>query len=124
MAEASFDWAQRFDEAARVLLAESPESVAGLEHHADYPAAAPTPDHFIPLLYLAGVAAAAGCPAEVLVDGYAYGSLSMASYAVDLPCPPAGAGADRSGRAGRDSGRRHQHVGTPGGVHDDAPPGR
>jgi 4,5-DOPA dioxygenase extradiol len=94
MAEASYDWAQRFDEAARSLLTESPESVAGLEDHADYPAAAPTPDHFIPLLYLAGVAAAAGCPAEVLVDGYAYGSLSMASYAVDLPCPPAGPGAD------------------------------
>ena len=84
MGERSFDWAQRFDEAARTLLGEAPDTVAGLEHHPDFRAAAPTPDHFIPLLYLAGVAAAAGRPAEVLVDGYAYGSLSMASYAVDL----------------------------------------
>ncbi len=93
MAERSFDWARRFGEAARGLLADEPGTVAGLEHHPDYDAAAPTPDHFIPLLYLGGVAAAAGRPAEVLIDGYAYGSLSMASYAVDLPCPAAGDGA-------------------------------
>jgi 4,5-DOPA dioxygenase extradiol len=84
MAGRSFDWAERFDEAARTLLGKAPDTAPGLEHHPDYRVAAPTPDHFIPLLYLAGVAAAAGRPAEVLVDGYAYGSLSMASYAVDL----------------------------------------
>ena len=84
MEERSFDWNQRFDEAARALRGEAPDTLAGLEHDRDFRAAAPTPDHFIPLLYLAGVAAAAGRPAEVLVDGYAYGSLSMASYAVDL----------------------------------------
>jgi 4,5-DOPA dioxygenase extradiol len=86
MADRSFDWAQRFDEAARTLLCEAPDTVTGLEHHPDFRAAAPTPDHFIPLLYLAGVAAAAGRPAEPLVDGYAYGSLSMTSYTVDLAC--------------------------------------
>jgi 4,5-DOPA dioxygenase extradiol len=85
MAEHSFAWAQRFGEAAGTLLAEDPESVAGLEHHPDFRAAAPTPDHFIPLLYLAGVAAVAGRPAEAIIDGYAYGSLSMASYALDPP---------------------------------------
>jgi 4,5-DOPA dioxygenase extradiol len=42
----------------------------------------PTPDHFIPLLYLAGLAAAADGGAEALVRGYALGSLSMTCYGV------------------------------------------
>jgi 4,5-DOPA dioxygenase extradiol len=87
MSERSFAWAERFGDAARTLLADDPDSVSGLEHHPDFRAAAPTPDHFIPLLYLAGVAAAAGRPAEPIIDGYAYGSLSMASYALDAPGP-------------------------------------
>ena len=52
----------------------------------------PTPDHFIPLLYLAGLAGDADRAADVLVDGYAYGSLSMAAYTLDAACPPAPAG--------------------------------
>ena len=87
MADRGFDWARRFDEAARAVLGEAPDTVVGLEAHRDFRVAAPTPDHFIPLLYLAGVAAAAGRPADVLVDGYAYGSLSMTSYTVDLGSP-------------------------------------
>ena len=51
-----------------------------MQTHRDFELAAPTPDHFIPLLYFAGVAAAAGRPAETLIEGYAMGSLSMTSY--------------------------------------------
>ena len=77
-----FDWARRFDEAATEVLAGDPAAAAGLSAHPDYGTAAPTPDHFLPLLYVAGVAAAAGRGADVLVEGYAYGSLSMTAYTV------------------------------------------
>lgn len=78
-----FDWARRFDDAARSVMTESPGDVGGLSAHADFHAAAPTPDHFIPLLYLAGLADAAGRTTDVLVDGCAYGSLSMTAYTLD-----------------------------------------
>jgi 4,5-DOPA dioxygenase extradiol len=78
--DAAFDWAQRFDDAAAQIMTTAPVDVTRLEDHADFTRAAPTPDHFIPLLYLAGLASAAGQTADVLVDGYAMGSLSMVSY--------------------------------------------
>lgn len=78
--DAGFDWAERFDEAAREVMTASPEDFEGLAEHRDFAAAAPTPDHFLPLAYLAGLAGAAGQKADVPVDGYAMGSLSMTSY--------------------------------------------
>jgi 4,5-DOPA dioxygenase extradiol len=81
--DGAYAWAQRFDEAVRSVVTSSPEDVLGLSEHADYGQAVPTPDHIIPLLYFAGLAAAAGQPADVLVDGYAYGSLSMTCYTLD-----------------------------------------
>lgn len=86
--DAAFEWCRRFDDAARSLLESSPEEAPALEGHADFSSAVPTPDHFIPLLYLAGLAGAAARPAHVLVDGYVMGSLSMASYSLDGPRPP------------------------------------
>jgi 4,5-DOPA dioxygenase extradiol len=88
--DAGFDWAVRFDEAVRDLMRDAPGTAASLQSHRDFDAAAPTPDHFIPLLYIAGLAAATGTGtgaatatgADVLVDGYAYGSLSMTCYTV------------------------------------------
>jgi 4,5-DOPA dioxygenase extradiol len=78
--EAGFDWAERFDEAARATVVAAPGDVLALASHSDYALAVPTPDHFIPLVYFAGVAAASGAQPEVVVDGYAYGSLSMTCY--------------------------------------------
>ena len=89
-----FDWAHRFDEAARDVMTTKPEDVLSLLGHPDYERSAPTPDHFLPLVTLAGVAAASGAEPEVLVDGYDLGSLSMTSYALDVVCPePEGDGA-------------------------------
>jgi 4,5-DOPA dioxygenase extradiol len=81
--EVGFDWAQRFNEAARELMTNNPAGVGSLDAHGDYALAVPTPDHFLPLLYVAG--ATGGALAEVLVDGYAYGSLSMTAYGVGMP---------------------------------------
>jgi 4,5-DOPA dioxygenase extradiol len=80
-----FDWAQRFDGDAKVRMLTDPTEFAALDAHRDYGHAVPTPDHFIPALYLAGLAGAAETPdTEVLVDGYAYGSLSMTAYTLGL----------------------------------------
>jgi 4,5-DOPA dioxygenase extradiol len=81
--DAAFDWAQRFDEDAKRLMTTAPAEVVKLADHPDYQLAVPTPEHFVPLLYVAGVAKAAAKPAKVLIDGYAMGALSMTGYTVD-----------------------------------------
>jgi len=83
-----FDWAERFDDAVVAQLASDPGAILKVSDHPDYSLAVPTPDHFIPLLYIAGLAAASGEPMEPLLRGYAMGSLSMTSYGVgtDLRC--------------------------------------
>jgi 4,5-DOPA dioxygenase extradiol len=83
----AFDWARRLDDAARELLTDRPGEILRLQEHPDFPRAAPTPDHFLPVVYLAGLAAAENRPARVLVDGYAYGSLSMTAYLLDADGP-------------------------------------
>lgn len=75
-------WAQRFDDAAAELMTSRPGDIAALADHPDFAAAVPTTDHLIPLLYTAGIAAAASSRAEPLVRGYALGSLSMTCYGV------------------------------------------
>jgi 4,5-DOPA dioxygenase extradiol len=83
--DGAFDWAQRFDDDAAAIMTSAPGELPRLQHHADFALAVPTPDHFIPLLYVAGLAAAADDTAHVSVDGYAMGSLSMTSYVVGGP---------------------------------------
>lgn len=87
--DGAFDWAERFDTEAKRLMLERPHDIASLASHRDYRMAVPTDEHFLPLLYIAGLASAAGKPAEVLVDGYAYGSLSMTAYTLGAHCPEA-----------------------------------
>lgn len=75
-----FDWARRFDRDARLVMTEDPGAAAGLEKHADFDLAVPTPEHFLPLLYLAGLAVAEGQGANMLTDGLEMGSLSMTAF--------------------------------------------
>jgi 4,5-DOPA dioxygenase extradiol len=88
-----FDWAQRFDEDTKTRMLTDPADVPRLDAHPDFGNAVPTPDHFLPLLYLAGLAEASHESAAVLVDGYAYGSLSMTAYTLGCTTGPAVGGA-------------------------------
>lgn len=81
--DAGFDWARRFDDAVHTQMRETPADLLRLTEHADYQLAVPTPDHFIPLLYIAGLAAAESRGAESLVRGYSMGSVSMTCYGLD-----------------------------------------
>jgi 4,5-DOPA dioxygenase extradiol len=92
--DTGFEWAQRFDEDAKAVMTETPTRVTDLDAHGDFRNAVPTPDHFIPLLYLAGLADAAGTGTRVLVDGYTYGSLSMTAYALGCDAVTPAAAAD------------------------------
>lgn len=80
--DAGDDWAQRFDEAAVDLMQNAPGDVLKLMEHPDYAQAVPTPDHFIPLLYIAGLAAASEEKPEAFLRGYSMGSLSMTCYSL------------------------------------------
>ena len=57
-ANLAYDWAERFDDAVFEQLMHDPADILRMTEHADYAKAVPTPDHFIPLLYVASLAAA------------------------------------------------------------------
>lgn len=78
------DWARRFDDAVAAQMAEAPTDILRSVEHQDFRLAVPTPDHFIPLLYTAGLATASGESVQALVRGYAMGSLSMTCYGVGM----------------------------------------
>jgi 4,5-DOPA dioxygenase extradiol len=80
--EGGFDWAERFDDAVHAALADDADAVVRLREHPDFGRAVPTDEHFLPVLYLAGLAEAAGRSPHRLVDGLTMGSISMASYAL------------------------------------------
>ena len=91
------DWAYRFDEAAAALMSERPADIAELQEHPDYGMAVPTPDLFLPLCYIAGIAAATGTVASPLVRGCTLGSISMTCYGAGtdgVACTQGGAGAE------------------------------
>ena len=80
-AEGGDDWAEQFDEAARTLMSDAPSELPSLQSHPAYDLAVPTPDHFLPLAYIAGLAAVRG-GSQVLVQGCSMASLSMTCWDV------------------------------------------
>jgi 4,5-DOPA dioxygenase extradiol len=78
----AFDWAERFDDAVLAQLREDPGDILKLTEHPDFEMAVPTPDHFLPLLYLAGMASAESSEVEPLVRGGSMGSITMTSYGI------------------------------------------
>src|SRR6478735_4510015 len=70
-AETGFDWAQRFDQSAREVLQTNPSNVSSLDSHRDFDLAVPTPDHYLPMLYVAGLANEE--PLDLHVNGHARG---------------------------------------------------
>lgn len=78
--DAGFDWARRFNEKAITIATTAPGDAATLMKDAEFARAAPTPDHFLPFLYVAGFSAETDQPLRTLVDGYTYGSLSMTCF--------------------------------------------
>jgi len=78
----AFGWAERFDDAVAEQLSRNPDDILKVAEHPEFASAVPTPDHFIPLLYTAGLAAAEGVSPEPLVRGYSMGSISMTCYGI------------------------------------------
>ncbi len=91
---AALPWAERFDDAVTSQLAKDPSDILSVVDHADYTIAVPTPEHFVPMLYLAGLAAAACERPETLVRGFSMGAISMTSHALGAPCSPERSGSD------------------------------
>ena len=95
--DAAFDWAERFDDAAVAQLADDPGAILKLAEHPDYALAVPTPDHFIPLLYVAALAAADEGMATPWLRGHALGSISMTCWRAGAASDPAAEGEGAAG---------------------------
>lgn len=79
-----FDWGERFDAAVKQCMESDPGRLPELEAHADYALSVPTPEHFVPLLYLAGLCQEANQPAVAFAEGCTLGSISMTGYVQGL----------------------------------------
>jgi 4,5-DOPA dioxygenase extradiol len=80
-----YDWAERFEQRVKdSLLGDDIASLAGYEQWgADAHLSAPTPEHFLPLLYIAGTKQEDE-KVTIVVEGIEMGSISMMTAAVGL----------------------------------------
>lgn len=74
------EWAARYDELiGQYVRGGDDQALVEYDRHQDSHLAVPTPDHYLPLLYAAGVRANDD-DSQVLVDGLDLGCVSMTSY--------------------------------------------
>ncbi|HTX59943.1 MAG TPA: 4,5-DOPA dioxygenase extradiol [Verrucomicrobiae bacterium] len=77
-----FDWAMRFDRHVRDALERGDaQALIRYDAHPDGALAVPTPEHYLPLLYVAALRAP-GEPVETIVDGLEAGAISMRSVRI------------------------------------------
>lgn len=74
------DWANRFDEHIAGIMDSDPLKLSDAPHHPDWYLAAPTPEHFLPLAYIAGIASERNATTSRFNYLRTLGSLSMTSY--------------------------------------------
>ncbi len=82
--DSGFDWAARFDEAARELLTASPADMVRLTEHPRLRRSRAHPPTISSRRCTSPVCSRRRNrppPPDILIDGYTYGSLSMTSYA-------------------------------------------
>ena len=75
-----FDWADSFDIETRDIMMNNPATITSMTQHEAFTLAVPTPDHFLPLAYIAGIAEATDASVAVFNDERTMGSLSMTSF--------------------------------------------
>jgi 4,5-DOPA dioxygenase extradiol len=79
-----YDWAARFDAYIREALeAGDQRALVTYEQHPDAPLAAPDADHFLPLLYIAGIRRPDDALTWIVDGGLDMGSVSMRAFQVD-----------------------------------------
>lgn len=71
-----------FDAAVAEVMLSEPGLAAKLGEHPAYRLAAPTDDHFLPLLYFAGVVSVSDEKVTQLIDGPAVGTYGATAYAI------------------------------------------
>ncbi|MGP1676717.1 MAG: 4,5-DOPA dioxygenase extradiol [Burkholderiales bacterium] len=82
----AYDWAQRFNGKVRAALASADhQTLIDFEHLGeDARLSVPTPEHYLPLLYIAALQAE-GETMAFIMDGYEAGSLGMLTAAAGMP---------------------------------------
>ncbi len=80
--DSAFDWGERFDAEVKRIMGCAPSQLSSVLRHPDYALSVPTPEHFTPLLYLAGLCSVTDEPVTVFAEGGTMGAITMTSYLV------------------------------------------